>query len=460
MINVVKERPVNNNTNLCVGTHNGMFHCDEVVAVAILSLIFKNIGDTFVIRTRDLEHLRKNTDILVDIGGGEFDHHQKGGNGKRENGIKYASAGLVWREFGYRLVESLANNMLTPQEISIITEVIDKDLLQNVDIVDNGQFDDVTHAFQFIDSFLPSWYRESNYDEKFEQCVNVVSAVLENVIRSNISLYLAKKGNVAKVDEENNQKVQVDEIIVDALLSILNKEDKESMNVELAWEKYGKEIVELISDGDLTPQEINIVTDNFNKDIIHGIGDNGKFTTGHPLQFIVSFLPNLNSDEKVSECVNVTSAIFENVIRSYIALFLAKKELASRYDNPETRLGNILVIPCQTIPWRDIIIDYNDSSDTKIDFVVFPYPDGGYALQCVPKSKILKTSQRISLPVEWAGESKKLPEISGIQSAILCHNVRFFARAGKYDDIIQMCNIATKRYLDQIANTESAKNTL
>ena len=238
-----------------------------------------------------------------------------------------------------------------------------------------------------------------------------------------------------------------------ALLSALNgniigENERKVENVELTWETCGRELVEKISGGDLNPQEIDIVANAINKDIIHGIGANGEFAPGHPFQFITSFLPNLNTDEKVSECVYVASAILENVIRSYIALFLARKELASRYDNPETRIGNILVIPSQTFPWEEIVIDYNDNSDAKIDFVVFPYPDGGYALQCVPKNKIEIFSQRISLPAEWAGESEKLPEISGIQSAILCHNFRFFARAGEYSDIIAMCKIATEKYLE------------
>ena len=78
--------------------------------------------------------------------------------------------------------------------------------------------------------------------------------------------------------------------------------------------------------------------------------------------------------------------------------------------------------------------------------MLFPYPDGGYALQCVPPSKEEMKGQRISLPEEWAGETSNLPEISGIPSATFCHNGRFFARANDYGDIIEMCRIATNEY--------------
>ena len=198
MINISKDKVIDNDKNniaICVGTHNGIFHCDELVAIAILSILMKKNGIVNVIRSRDLEFLEKNTDLLVDIGGGEFDHHQKGGNGQRDNGIKYASAGLIWKKYGRDLIANLSNNMLNIEEINNIVNVIDLNIIQNIDMEDNGQFIS-SHAFQFINSFLPNWNKESNYDEKFEQCVNVVSMTLENIIAGNgsdemISLVIA-----------------------------------------------------------------------------------------------------------------------------------------------------------------------------------------------------------------------------------------------------------------------------
>lgn len=322
MIRVIKERFNNDNDKIIVGTHNGIFHCDEVLAVAILSIATKD--EINVIRSRDLELLNSNTDILVDIGGGEFDHHQKGGNGERENGVKYASAGLIWRKYGNQVIDLLSNNELDNTETNILSDYIDNGIIQNVDMEDNGQLV-TSHPFQFINSFLPNWNTKCDYDEKFEECVNIVKVTLENMIKSNISLYLAKK------------------------------------------------------------------------------------------------------------------------------------EIASRLSSEEKHIGNILVLPCQTIPWTDELIDYNENSESKVDFVVFPYPAGGYALQCVPPSKDNKFGQRIKLPKEWAGETTRLPEISGISSAILCHNGRFFARADEYSDIIKMCKIATEVELNKENESKNVK---
>ena len=82
-----------------VATHPGNFHADDVFAIAALELVH---GPLEVVRTRDPER-QAAADLRVDVGGrsdpaaGDFDHHQKGGAGTRENGIPYASFGLVWR---------------------------------------------------------------------------------------------------------------------------------------------------------------------------------------------------------------------------------------------------------------------------------------------------------------------------------------------------------------------------
>jgi len=67
-----------------VVTHDGLFHSDEVFAIALLKLFHKNIN---IVRTRDSEILKKakkdSNVFVLDIGGDyntekkNFDHHQK-----------------------------------------------------------------------------------------------------------------------------------------------------------------------------------------------------------------------------------------------------------------------------------------------------------------------------------------------------------------------------------------------
>ena len=78
-----------------LGTHNGIFHRDEVIAITILKIVYEDCKTT-IIRSRDINKLNT-CDVVVDVGGGELDHHIKGFNRRRENGILYASAGLTWK---------------------------------------------------------------------------------------------------------------------------------------------------------------------------------------------------------------------------------------------------------------------------------------------------------------------------------------------------------------------------
>ncbi|MEK9184718.1 MAG: MYG1 family protein, partial [Patescibacteria group bacterium] len=62
-----------------------------------------------------------------DLARNKFDYHQEGGAGERENGIPYASFGLVWKKVGVQLCDS-----------QTITDSIDKKLVQPLDAHDNG----------------------------------------------------------------------------------------------------------------------------------------------------------------------------------------------------------------------------------------------------------------------------------------------------------------------------------
>lgn len=110
-------------------THNGTFHPDDVSALAVFKIVFGN--DVLFVRTRDEKEF-EDADFVVDVGKKYdnikyFDHHQTEGAGKRQNGIPYASFGLVWEKFGEQVAGSLR-----------IKEIIDQKIVQSVDAGDNG----------------------------------------------------------------------------------------------------------------------------------------------------------------------------------------------------------------------------------------------------------------------------------------------------------------------------------
>ena len=179
--------------------------------------------------------------------------------------------------------------------------------------------------------------------------------------------------------------------------------------------------------------------------------DNGILSGKHTFSFISSFLPtwvddNAEEYNRAFEKALISAMeILENLMKDFISRDVAKKIVANLWKNKETFNNGILEIPSQTFLnfGLEAIIRANKSKKEKANFVIFPYPAGGWAAQCIPPSLKEKFSQRVPFPKAWAGQTDLLPEISGVETATLCHNGCFFARAVTKDDVIKMCNIAS-----------------
>ena len=289
---------------ITVGTHNGIFHQDEVVAVALLFTLY---GDCISVkRTRNLRVLN-NCDIVVDVGGGEFDHHLPGGNGIRKSGTPYASAGLVWKSFGKNILSKFG---CTDKLLSNTFNAVDRNIIENVDKIDNGIM--TSSLFDYISIYNPSSNESPDeLDERFSKVLDVTIKILSTAIKKEIE--------------------------------------------------------------------------------------------------------NVNSD---------------SILTSLI----------------ESCNSRILEIPSQYTNWRQLVTLYNTFPKHNIDFVVFPYPTGGYAAQSVPPSMAEPFKQRVPFPSTWAGLTITLPEVSGIKTAIFCHNNLFFVRAETKEDVYALCKIAIDQH--------------
>lgn len=176
-------------------THSGSFHADEATAVAILLLLDKQIK---IVRTRDKKIIesKKEGDIVVDVGyvfdpeKFQFDHHQPSFTEKRENGLTYASAGLVWKYFGMELCEK--NNE--------VWQRVDEKIIQAIDADDNGvtiyenkaEYNGAYTISQAVSSFKPSWNETLSHDEQFFKAVEVIKQILEREIIRAKSFVLGK----------------------------------------------------------------------------------------------------------------------------------------------------------------------------------------------------------------------------------------------------------------------------
>lgn len=185
-------------------THSGTFHSDDIFACATLCLVLENSNEEFeIIRTRD-EEIIHTGDYVFDIGGvyepesNRFDHHQCGGAGKRENGIEYASFGLVWKQFGARLSGS-----------ERAAEIIEKKLVVPVDADDNGiylfekKYESSPFLIQdYFKLFRPTWKEDPNIDEKY--FLKAVEIAKEIISRSIVHANAEIEAEQAIMDAYNN----------------------------------------------------------------------------------------------------------------------------------------------------------------------------------------------------------------------------------------------------------------
>ncbi|AVR98541.1 MYG1 family protein [Pseudoduganella armeniaca] len=195
---------------MLIVTHNGKFHADDAWAVAVLHILFPQAE---IVRTRD-QAIIDTADFVVDVGGiwdpatGRFDHHQKGFSGARQSGVPYASAGLVWREFGGQCVRALAmthcGHELSEDKARELAYAIDSDIVQYLDLSDVGAAKNAPGGYGLsavISGFNPNWLDEQRlgYGEpveafrlaEFRRAMALLTDVLVNAVKYRVGALLA-----------------------------------------------------------------------------------------------------------------------------------------------------------------------------------------------------------------------------------------------------------------------------
>ncbi len=195
---------------MLIATHGGKFHADDAWAVAVLKVLFP---DAAIIRTREQAKIDA-ADFAIDVGGvwdpatGRFDHHQKEFNGARASGVPYASAGLVWRDFGARCVAALAlqgtGETLSDDTAQQIAYAIDVDIVQYLDLSDVGVAKNAPGSYGLsavVSGFNPGWLDEQRlgYGEavdayrmgQFMRAVEFLTDIMGNAVRYRVGAMLA-----------------------------------------------------------------------------------------------------------------------------------------------------------------------------------------------------------------------------------------------------------------------------
>lgn len=131
-----------------IGTHDGNFHADEVLACALLRRL-PAWTDACIVRTRDPSVLAT-CDAVVDVGGVydpatmRYDHHQRGFaetlDAAIHDRVKLSSAGLVYKHHGREVIRNAAKSVRETTEKGVdaaFVELYDQ-LVEAVDALDNG----------------------------------------------------------------------------------------------------------------------------------------------------------------------------------------------------------------------------------------------------------------------------------------------------------------------------------
>jgi len=175
-----------------IGTHDGTFHCDEVLACWMLKQL-QEYRDSEILRTRKPDEL-SSCDIVVDVGAeynhttNRYDHHQRSFTGTMNSiagkkwTTKLSSAGLVYLHFGNSLLSQLSSDS-SEKDIEILFEKMYENFIEEVDAIDNGvdQYDREpryqisTNLSSRVGSLNPSW-NETGVDtqKRFAKAMDLV----------------------------------------------------------------------------------------------------------------------------------------------------------------------------------------------------------------------------------------------------------------------------------------------
>ncbi|KAJ1959929.1 hypothetical protein IWQ62_004420 [Dispira parvispora] len=181
-----------------IGTHNGTFHCDEALAVYLLTQTSK-FADAQIVRTRDSQVLAT-CDAVVDVGGVydadayRFDHHQRGFEEvfSKHHTTKLSSAGLVYKHFGREIIAQLLN--LDEESVETLYTKLYDDFVEALDAIDNGisqypkevepRYKDSTHLAARVGRLNPWWNQpDTDLDARFHRAMALAGSEFTERVR-------------------------------------------------------------------------------------------------------------------------------------------------------------------------------------------------------------------------------------------------------------------------------------
>lgn len=186
-----------------LGTHDGTFHCDEVLAIWMLKQLPEyHVAE--ITRTRDPEKLEM-CEVVVDVGGvfdsnlHRYDHHQRSFDAtfnsllpSKKWTTKLSSAGLVWVYFGERVISHILRTGLDDDITKVLYDKMYENFVEEVDAIDNGieqsdgkqRYAITTNLSARVKHLNAAW-NDPNHDEMagFEAAMKMVGGEFESRVK-------------------------------------------------------------------------------------------------------------------------------------------------------------------------------------------------------------------------------------------------------------------------------------
>ena len=212
--------------NLIIVTHNGKFHADESLAVAMLRRL-PAYKAAQVIRTRD-ESVINSADIVVDVGGvydsnsHRYDHHQPSFHDtfSELHKTRLSSAGLVYKHFGKLLIQQNLSDAPKENLISVLFKKIYEKFIEPFDGIDNGieryenpgepRYSKPLDIFDMVNDLNSGWgSNDRPQDEQFWKAVELVGYHLDRTLEFYCKSWLDARSLIntsfTYAEKENNR---------------------------------------------------------------------------------------------------------------------------------------------------------------------------------------------------------------------------------------------------------------
>ncbi|XP_018317072.1 UPF0160 protein MYG1, mitochondrial isoform X2 [Mycetomoellerius zeteki] len=229
-------RTMSSKSTVRIGTHDGTFHCDEVLACALLKLL-PQYKDASIVRSRS-QNVLDTCDIVVDVGGEydpskhRYDHHMREfqesmSTVMKKPGydwtIRLSSAGLIYCHFGHEILRSILSDITEDRIIDEIFKKIYDTLIKEIDGIDNGiPMYDAEPLYRIVTdlsarvSRLNSQWNSQNVDieKQFEKAMALVLEEFLEFVQYSKNVWLPARDLVRRAVESRFEVDPSGEIIV------------------------------------------------------------------------------------------------------------------------------------------------------------------------------------------------------------------------------------------------------